>query len=73
MFDWSVSPDIVDDVAREAPVVTPGFRAGDALLFDHLLLHRTAVEPGMTRERFAIETWHFAPSSYPEGQIPVVL
>ena len=72
MFDWSVSPDIVDDVAREAPVVTPGFRAGDALLFDHLLLHRTAVEPGMTRERFAIETWHFAPSSYPEGQIPVL-
>ena len=50
IFDWSVSPDIVDDVAREAPVVTPAFRAGDALLFDHLLLHRTAVEPGMTRE-----------------------
>jgi hypothetical protein len=73
MFDWSVSPDIVDDVAREAPVLTPAFRAGDALLFDHLLLHRTAVEPGMTRERYAIETWHFAPSSYPEGQIPVVL
>ena len=70
MFDWSVSPEIVDEVSRVAPVVTPAFRAGDALLFDHLLLHRTAVEPGMTRERYAMEIWHFAPSGYPEGQIP---
>jgi ectoine hydroxylase-related dioxygenase (phytanoyl-CoA dioxygenase family) len=73
MFDWSVSPEIVDEVSRSAPVVTPAFRAGDALLFDHLLLHRTAVEPGMTRERYAMEIWNFAPSDYPEGQIPVVL
>jgi hypothetical protein len=73
MFDWSVSPEIVDEVARPAPAVIPAFRAGDALLFDHLLLHRTAVGPGMTRERYAMEIWHFAPSGYPEGQIPVVL
>ena len=45
---------------------------GDALLFDHLFLHRTGVAPGMTRERYAIESWFFAPSSYPEGQIPIV-
>ena len=43
------------------------FRAGDALLFDHLLLHRTAVGPGMTRERYAMETWLFAPSVVPRG------
>lgn len=72
MFDWSVSPQVVAEAARDVPVVTPEFRAGDALLFDHLLLHRTAVGPGMTRERYAMETWLFAPSSYPDGQIPVV-
>jgi hypothetical protein len=72
MFDWSVSPQIVDEIARDTPVLTPDFRAGDALLFDHMLLHRTAIGPGMTRERYAMETWLFAPSSYPDGQIPVV-
>jgi hypothetical protein len=73
MFDWSVSPQVVGDIARDTPVLAPQFRAGDALLFDHMLLHRTAVGPGMTRERYAMETWLFAPSSYPEGQIPLVL
>jgi hypothetical protein len=72
MFDWSVSPNLVDEVARNAPVIAPHFRAGDALLFDHLLLHRTAVGPRMTRERYAMENWLFAPSSYPDGQIPLV-
>ena len=72
MFDWSVSPTIVSEIAGDTPVIAPHFRAGDALLFDHFLLHRTAVGPGMRRERYAMETWMFAPSSYPDGQIPVV-
>jgi hypothetical protein len=72
MFDWSVSPEVVADASHGTAAVEPQFRAGDALLFDHLLLHRTSVRPGMTRERYAIETWLFAPSSYPEGQIPLV-
>ncbi len=72
MFDWSVAPAIVEEVARETPVLRPEFEAGDALLFDHLFLHRTAAGPEMTRERYAMETWFFAPSSYPDGQIPLV-
>jgi hypothetical protein len=73
IFDWSVAPDIVEREAAKAPVIRPTFRAGDALLFDHLLLHSTAVTDAMTRERYAMETWLFAPSAYPEGQIPLVL
>lgn len=72
IFDWSVSPQVVADVASDAPTLTPHFRAGDALLFDHMMLHRTAVGPGMLRERYAMETWMFAPSCYPDGQIPLV-
>jgi ectoine hydroxylase-related dioxygenase (phytanoyl-CoA dioxygenase family) len=53
-------------------VLRPEFAPGDALLFDHLLLHRTAAGEEMTRERYAIETWFFAPSLYPGGQIPLV-
>lgn len=73
IFDWSVAPDVVEREAASAPVIRPHFRAGDALLFDHLLLHSTAVADRMTRERYAMETWLFAPSAYPEGQIPLVL
>ena len=70
-FDWSVGAPVVDRVAEGAPIQRPIFNAGDAVLFDEMLLHRTAVEPEMTRERYAIESWFFAPSRYPTDQIPV--
>ncbi len=72
IFDWAVGPDVVAALAAEAPVVRPHFQAGDAMLFDDLYLHRTALEPEMTRPRHAIESWFFAPSDYPEGQVPLV-
>ncbi len=42
------------------------------MLFDELFLHRTALDPAMTRTRHAIESWFFAPSAYPEGHVPLV-
>jgi hypothetical protein len=72
MFDWSVGPGMVEIVADGAPVLRPEFAAGDALLFDERFLHRTGVSPGMTRERYAVESWFFAPSKYPVDQVPVV-
>lgn len=71
IFDWSVGPGVVETLARTTPVIRPELEPGDAMLFDHLFLHRTGVGEGMTRERHAIETWFFAPSAYPEGQIPI--
>lgn len=72
LFDWAVGPQVVAALTEDAPVVRPHFAAGDALLFDDLFLHRTAVEPTMTRPRYAIESWFFAKTSYPEGQVPLV-
>jgi hypothetical protein len=73
-FDWTVSH---ETIARELPGVTPWrpvFEAGDALLFDHMLIHRTAAAPGMTRLRYAIESWFFASSVYPaSGSTPLVV
>ncbi len=71
-FDWAVGAGLVDELAQETPLVRPEFAAGDALLFDDLLLHRTATEPSMTHVRHAIETWCFAPSAYPIGHVPIV-
>jgi len=49
------------------------FAAGDALLFNQMTLHRTAVDAAtMTGERYAIESWFFPPSAYPTGQLPIL-
>lgn len=72
-FDWSVSDEVVDEVSG-GTIVRPEFAPGDALLFDHLFLHRTGTDPGMTQPRYATETWFFAPSAYPNPheQVPLV-
>jgi hypothetical protein len=70
-FDWSVGPGMVDQVAEGSPILRPSFEPGDAILFDEKFLHRTGVSPGMTNPRYAIESWFFAPSTYPHGQVPV--
>jgi Phytanoyl-CoA dioxygenase (PhyH) len=72
IFDWSVGPAVVEGLADRAPVVRPVFRAGDTMLFDELFLHRTAIDTSMTRRRYAVESWFFAPSAYPAGQVPLV-
>lgn len=66
-FTWDVAPDVVDRVRGERPLVSPHFREGDAFVFDHWLLHRTGIRKGFTKDRYALETWFFAPSHFPEG------
>jgi hypothetical protein len=72
-FDWSLSDEEVRELAGDS-IVRPIFEPGDALLFDHLFLHRTGTDPGMTQTRYATETWFFAPSAYPDpgDQVPLV-
>jgi len=72
-FDWVVSS---ETIARELPGVQvwrPEFEPGDVLLFDHLLLHRTANSPDMPRPRYGIESWFFASSTYPKTSTPIVV
>jgi hypothetical protein len=81
--EWGVKPHVAEQVAAGA-IMRPIFEPGDALLLDHLTLHRTAVDPGMRNDRYAIETWLFAPSTYdamtakrgegyePRDQLPIL-
>ncbi len=73
--DWSVGEGLIDVIAQDTPVQQPVFLPGDALIFDGLLLHRTAPEaPARPETRYAIETWFFRPSRFPEQQkIPLPL
>ena len=71
-FGWSVGEGFVEAGDVEFAPVRLKFSAGDAIFFDEMNLHRTAVDESMTLTRYAIEAWFFAPSSYPLGQIPIV-
>jgi hypothetical protein len=71
-FDWAAGDSVVNEASGGVGVVRPSFEAGDLLLFDELFLHRTFVDDHMTIERHAIETWCFAPTSYPDGHVPLV-
>jgi hypothetical protein len=72
IFDWSVGRPVVERAAAPEGITRPVFCAGDALLFDDRNLHATACSPSMTKDRYAIEAWFFAPSAYPTDQVPVV-
>lgn len=68
---WATNPYAAHIVA-DGHTVRPVFSAGDAIIFDHLCLHRTASAPGMTKTRYAIETWMMAPSSYKDSGVPII-
>jgi hypothetical protein len=73
-FHWSVGRGVVANLTQQGiPVVSPVFRPGDAMLFDQFMLHRTAVRPEMTKNRYAIESWFFTPSTFPMEQGPLMV
>jgi hypothetical protein len=70
-FDWSVSPAAVEEASEGVAVQRPIFEAGDVMLFDELFLHATGADIDMPDTRYAIESWFFGPSKFPEGYAPV--
>jgi hypothetical protein len=66
-----ISEEAAEAAAGEWGIIRPIFEPGDALLFDDVFLHRTAAE-GMTKPRYAVESWFFGPSSFPETYTPVI-
>jgi hypothetical protein len=75
-YPWSVASSVVDAARAGLRLCRPVLAPGDALVFDHLLLHRTypGTEMRTSEPRYAIETWFFAPSSYPAQQrVPLVI
>jgi hypothetical protein len=71
MFDNQVSQATAERAAGELGIQRPIFEPGDVLLFDDLFLHRTASDPAMPKPRFAIESWFFSPSTFPEDYAPL--
>jgi len=72
-FDWSVSQAVAEEAAGEPGIVRPIFEPGDVLLFDEMFLHSTAIEPGMRRPRYAVESWFFGASGFPPQYAPLAV
>lgn len=70
-FDWSVSPAAVEEASEGVEVQRPIFEPGDVMLFDELFLHATGADVSMPNTRYAIESWFFGPSKFPEDYAPV--
>jgi hypothetical protein len=70
-FDWSVSQAVAEESAGELGISRPIFDPGDVLLFDELLLHSTAADEKMPNPRYAVESWFFGPSAFPDDYVPL--
>jgi hypothetical protein len=73
-----LSYQVSDKDAEEAagpdnPVIRPIFEPGDVLLFDDKCLHQTASDPSMPKPRFAIESWFFGVSAFPNDYAPIAV
>jgi hypothetical protein len=68
-----VSQRMAEEAAEELPILRPVFEPGDALLFDELFLHKTASDPRMRRPRYAVESWFFGATGFPENYVPLAL
>jgi hypothetical protein len=71
IFEWSVSPAVAEEASGDSGVVRPIFEPGDVVLFDELCLHSTALDPAMTKNRYAVESWFFGPSAFPAEYVPL--
>jgi hypothetical protein len=70
-LSWTISDEVVSEVAGAQGVIRPIFEPGDALLFDELFLHKTGSDPAMPKPRFAIESWFFGGSTFPAEYAPL--
>lgn len=70
-IDSQVSDAVAAEAAGEIGITRPIFNPGDALLFDDLFLHQTGSDPSMPKPRYAIESWFFGASAFPDIYVPL--
>lgn len=66
------TPESIENHAWQSPLACPSFGAGDALLFDEWLMHRTEFNPKALRARYSFEFWMFDADSIAPSRGPLV-
>jgi hypothetical protein len=64
-WSFAIPEPTVVQAAGAVGIADPVYEPGDALFFDQMTVHKTGARPGLTLPRYAIESWFFAPSTYP--------
>jgi hypothetical protein len=68
--DYGVAVSAEKAASLTPQTFTPIFKPGDALMFDHLCLHRASRSANYSEERRALEMWFFDPATYPHNYDP---
>ncbi len=72
-ISYQISQENAEAAAGDRPIVRPIFEPGDVLLFDDLCLHQTGSDPAMPKPRYAIESWFFGASAFPDDYAPIAV
>lgn len=73
MLSYQVSQARAEEAAGATEIIRPIFEPGDALFFDEVFLHQTGSDPAMSKSRYAIESWFFGGSAFPDKYGPIVI
>src|SRR5262249_19869686 len=69
VHDLAVSQKMAEELAGGKGIQRPIFEPGDVMLFDDVFLHKTGSDPSMPNPRYAIESWFFGPSAFPDDYV----
>ena len=67
-FTWSLGPDLISAEIAEHGYEHLEINEGDLVFFDHFNVHRTGMLKGMTKPRYAIESWFFSEYGFPDSK-----
>jgi hypothetical protein len=70
-YGWSFGNTDIEKAFGDITLVSPLFKPGDALLFDHFSMHRAQPKDAVEASRYALETWFFSSRSFPKNQVPL--
>jgi len=73
MLDAQLTSARAYEAAGDQAILRPIFEPGDALFFDEMLVHKTGADLSMPNQRYAIESWFFGGSAFPDNYAPLAV
>jgi hypothetical protein len=72
-YGRSMSDDVLEDTVALHPVQLPKLNPGDAILFDEMTVHQTALQPWTLAEQIVTISWFFRPAGFPDWGSPLAV
>ncbi|MEH6582672.1 MAG: phytanoyl-CoA dioxygenase family protein [Halioglobus sp.] len=72
-YGRSMTPDELDNFRGKQPIAHPVLQPGDALLFDEMTVHQTALKRWARAEQVVTISWFFRASGFPAWGTPLAI